>query len=84
MERGLSPSQNEKCPQAVSVQQRDASGSYSGTHLPKRARLKTNSLPFRKTSFLHPGPWERGKDDFAAVWSTCWLRVDVHRKRSEC
>lgn len=38
-----------------------AAGSLQNTHLPKRARLKTDPLPFRKMLLLGPGPWETRK-----------------------
>lgn len=52
------------------------------THLPKRARLKTDSLPFRKMLLLGPGP-EKGENNFIAISNVCLLRVDVDRKSNK-
>lgn len=39
----------------------DAAGSLQNTHLPERARLKTDPSPFGAMLLLGPGPWEMGK-----------------------
>ena len=65
-----------------SMPPRDASGGRTDTHLPKRARLKTDSLPFRKMLLLGPGP-EKGENNFIAISNVCLLRVDVDRKSNK-
>lgn len=84
VERDLSLSQKGKCPQARSMQLRAASGNHANAHLPKRARLTTDSLPFRKMLLLGPEPGKRWGDNFIVIWTVCLLRAHVDGRSSEC